>query len=154
MEHLFNDWESVARKIDRNDLFIFLDFDGTLTPIVSTPEKAVLSDTINKLLKEMSDNPNIQLAFISGRRLEDIKSKIKIKNAIYSGNHGLQLEGPKVSFESFISYRYQRIIERIKSDFPGFPELSELSRERGKLVQVVPGSQNINRGVSDGDLEN
>ena len=116
MEYLFNVWESVAKKIDKNNLFIFLDFDGTLTPIVATPKKAVLSETAKKLLTELSENPNIKLAFISGRRLEDIKSKIKIKNAIYSGNHGLQLEGPKIKFEPFISPRYRMIIDRIKSD--------------------------------------
>ncbi len=116
MEYLFNDWESVAKKIDKNNLFIFLDFDGTLTPIVSTPKEAVLPEAAKRLLTEISENPNIKLAFISGRRLEDIKSKIKIKNAIYSGNHGLQLEGPKIKFEPFISPRYRMIVDRIKSD--------------------------------------
>ncbi len=117
MEYLFNVWGDVEKRIGKNNLFIFLDFDGTLAPIVSTPKKAVLPKTAKKLLEKMSRNPHIRLAFISGRRLEDIKSKIKIKNAIYSGNHGLQLEGPKMEFEPFfISPRYRMIVSRIKSD--------------------------------------
>lgn len=116
MEYLFNDWKSVVKKIDKNNLFIFLDFDGTLAPIVPTPKRAVLPKAAQRLLTKMSESPNIKLAFISGRRLEDIKSKIKIKNAIYSGNHGFQLEGPKIKFQPLISPQYQKIIERVKSD--------------------------------------
>lgn len=116
MEYLFNALENIAQKINNNNLFIFLDFDGTLAPIVSVPEKAVLPEATKKLLERMSRNPKIKIAFISGRRLDDIKSKIGIKNAIYSGNHGLQLEGPKIKFEPLISSRYQMIIERVKND--------------------------------------
>ena len=116
MEYLFNNWNDVWRKIDKNNLVIFLDFDGTLTPIVSTPRKAVLPEAAKKLLTTMSENPNIKLAFVSGRRIEDIKSKIKIKKAVYSGNHGFQLEGPKIKFEPLISAEYRMVVDRIKSD--------------------------------------
>lgn len=116
MEYLLNVWDSIEKKIDKNNLFIFLDFDGTLTPIVPTPEKAILPEAAKKLLKRISENPKIRLAFISGRSLEDIKSKIGIKNVIYSGNHGLQLEGPLVKFESLVPLQYQMIVERIKNE--------------------------------------
>ncbi|MFH0732190.1 MAG: trehalose-phosphatase [Candidatus Omnitrophota bacterium] len=116
MEYLFNVWDSVEKKIGRNNLFIFLDFDGTLAPIASTPDKAVLSESVKKLLKRMSENPRIRLAFISGRQLEDIKAKVGIKNAIYAGNHGLQIEGPKIKFEPLVSSRYRMVVERIKNE--------------------------------------
>ncbi len=116
MKYLFNDWEGVARKIDNNKLVVFLDFDGTLAPIVSTPKKAILPEAAKKLLVEMSEDPNIKLAFISGRQIEDIKRKINIKNAVYSGNHGFELEGPKIKFEPFFSSQYRRVVDRIKSD--------------------------------------
>lgn len=116
MEYLFNAWDRVLQEIGKKNLLIFLDFDGTLAPIVATPDKAVLPKLTRKILKKLSENPNVKLAFISGRRLEDIKNKVGIKNAIYSGNHGLQLEGPKIKFEPMIAPRYRLIIERIKSD--------------------------------------
>lgn len=116
MEYLFNDWNGVSKKIDKNNLVIFLDFDGTLTPIVSIPKKAVLPEAAKKLLTKMSENPDIKLAFVSGRRIEDIKSKIKIKKAVYSGNHGFQLEGPKIKFEPVIASGYRMVVDRIKCD--------------------------------------
>lgn len=130
MEYLLNVWDSIEKKIDRNNLFIFLDFDGTLTPVVSTPEKAILPKAAKKLLKRISENPKIRLAFISGRSLEDIKSKIGIKNAIYSGNHGLQLGGPKIKFEPLVPPRYQMIVERIKNELG-----QKISRVKGAFVE-------------------
>ena len=116
MEYLFNAWDTIAKKIDKNNLFIFLDFDGTLAPIVSTPDKAVLPKASKMLLKRLAEKQEVKLAFISGRQINDIKSKIGIKNAIYSGSHGLQLEGPKIKFEPLFSAGYQMIIDRIKNE--------------------------------------
>ncbi len=130
MEYLFNVWNSVGRRIDGNNLFIFLDFDGTLTPMVSTPKKAILPKSAKRLLKGMSENPKIRLAFISGRRLEDIKSKIGLKNVIYSGNHGIELEGPKIKFKPIVSSRWRVIIERIKNELE-----REVFRIRGAFVE-------------------
>ncbi|MBI4845639.1 MAG: trehalose-phosphatase [Candidatus Omnitrophica bacterium] len=116
MEYLFKSWDRVEKKIGRNNLFIFLDFDGTLAPIALTPKKAVLPKEVKQLLERMSENPRVRLAFISGRRLEDLKSKVGIKNAIYSGNHGLELSGPKIKFKPALPVRYQMIIGRIKRE--------------------------------------
>jgi len=116
MQYLFHCWDSILRRIGKSNVFIFLDFDGTLAPIASAPEKAVLPVAVRKLLRKASKNPRIRLAIISGRQLEDIKNKIRIKNIIYSGNHGLQLEGPKIKFNPFVPSRYQRLLGKIKCD--------------------------------------
>lgn len=116
MRHLFGHWEEVECKLRDRHLFIFLDFDGTLTPIVQTPEKALLSKAAKGLLKKISRAPGLKLAFISGRSLRDIKKKIGLKGAIYSGNHGLEIEGPKLKFETPVSARYKKILEQLKSE--------------------------------------
>jgi hypothetical protein len=42
MKYLFEDWKSVQDRIQRaQNLFLFLDYDGTLTPLVSSPELAL-----------------------------------------------------------------------------------------------------------------
>lgn len=116
MEYLARAWWKIEKKINNNNLFVFLDFDGTLTPIVSTPRKAVLPARVKKILKKLARNKKIKLAFISGRRIEDIKDKIRIKNAIYSGNHGLQTQGPEIRFQPLLPQGYALILERIKTD--------------------------------------
>lgn len=80
-------------KIDKDSLFIFLDFDGTLAPIVSHPQLAKLSLPIKNLLKQLSKKYSGKVSIISGRRLKDLRLRVRIKNLIYAGNHGFEITG-------------------------------------------------------------
>lgn len=73
---------------------LFLDYDGTLTPIVARPEMAVLSSQARETLKQMSHHNLFKLAIISGRSLSDIKALVGLENIAYAGNHGLEIECP------------------------------------------------------------
>ncbi|MFH1201518.1 MAG: trehalose-phosphatase [Candidatus Omnitrophota bacterium] len=130
MVHLFDKWNKIEQKLKDKFLFIFLDFDGTLAPIAEAPDKAILAEEIRALLKRISDKPEVRLAFISGRALEDIKKKIGLKSVIYSGNHGLEIEGPKIKFKSMVAPRYRMILGRIKNDLQ-----QKISSIRGAFVE-------------------
>ena len=69
---------------------LMLDFDGTLTPIVKSPEAVKLSIEMKNLLRKLSQKQGLYLAIISGRSLKDLKKKVSLSNIIYSGNHGLE----------------------------------------------------------------
>ena len=71
---------------------LILDFDGTLAPIVNTPEEASLSREMKNALEGLSSKKDLYLAILSGRSLEDLKKKVNIKNIIYGGTHGLEGE--------------------------------------------------------------
>ncbi len=116
MEHIFRNWETLKEKLRGKYLFIFLDYDGTLTPIVKTPEQAVLSKEIREILKILSENPYCKIAIISGRSLEDVKNKFNLRNLVYSGNHGLEIEGPKIKYITSVSSGYRKIINQIKDE--------------------------------------
>ncbi|MFA5363016.1 MAG: trehalose-phosphatase [Candidatus Omnitrophota bacterium] len=116
MKYLFGEWGAIKDKIKGKRLFIFLDFDGTLVPLAPAPDKAVLSPKTKAVLRKLAGKPALKLAFISGRTVGNLKNKIGLKNVIYSGNHGLEIEGPKINFKPRVPPGYRRIIERIKND--------------------------------------
>lgn len=116
MEHLFDRWNKVAERLKGKYLFIFLDFDGTLTPIADTPGKAVLPAETKLLLRILSDSLNVKLALISGRNIRDIRKKVRLKNIIYSGNHGLEIEGPKIKFKFPLPPGYRKTLKKIRSE--------------------------------------
>lgn len=93
---------------------LFLDYDGTLTPIVETPNQAIIPSETKDLLEQLSRKPKCKLAIISGRALKDIKNIVGIKNIIYAGNHGLEIEGPKIKFAIPVSPDYRAILKKIK----------------------------------------
>ncbi len=104
---IYNDFgileKSLINKLIQKDLAIFLDYDGTLTPIVEHPDLAYLSTKMRSCLRRLSQL--YPLAVISGRGLKDLKSKVKLSSIYYAGNHGLELSGPSIQFNIGESYR-------------------------------------------------
>jgi len=130
MKNLFEYWDDLKKELSNKYIMLFLDYDGTLTPIVSTPDKAFISQEVKGLLKKLSKSPACKLAIISGRSLNDIKSIVEIEDIIYAGNHGLEIEGPKIKFESQLSPRLKSIIRHIYED-----AVSKLSKIKGVLIE-------------------
>ncbi|MEM2884256.1 MAG: trehalose-phosphatase [Nitrososphaerales archaeon] len=98
-KHLLNEWQNMVNLLKASSsLFILLDFDGTLTPIVRRPQEAYLSTETKQLLKILADNPRFQIAIVSGRMLNDVKERVGLEGLYYAGNHGLQITGPNLNF--------------------------------------------------------
>jgi len=76
-----------------DSLAIFLDYDGTLTPIVSHPEKAFLSDSTRQTLRTLAMQARV--AILSGRELEDVHKRVAIDGIVYAGSHGFDIAGPR-----------------------------------------------------------
>src|SRR3989338_7452407 len=106
MEYLFNVMPKLRERLRGKFILLFLDFDGTLSPIEDTPAKATIPKETIKLLKGLSRQPQFKLVIISGRALKDLKKRIALDNIIYVGNHGLELEGPKLKFKAQVSLSY------------------------------------------------
>jgi len=130
MEYLFSRWDKLKNRLSHKFILLFLDYDGTLTPIVETPEKAVIPQNTKNLLEELSTSPRYRIAIISGRSLSDIKALVGLKDIIYAGNHGLEIEGPKIKFESQVSPRLKSIIRYIYKDM-----VSRFSKIKGVLIE-------------------
>ena len=69
---------------------IFLDYDGTLTPIVDDPTEAKIGKDERAILGEVAKS--LPLAIVSGRALDDVKSHVGIEGIVYSGSHGFEIE--------------------------------------------------------------
>jgi trehalose-phosphatase len=92
--------QELLERLERApQLLLFLDFDGTLAPIVERPELAVLPSSVRGVLKNLQKLPWMGLSFVSGRSLENLKSRVALEGAVYAGNHGLEIEGPGIRFD-------------------------------------------------------
>ncbi len=70
----------------------FLDYDGTLTPIVDRPDLAVLSTEMRSTIAELSKK--YTTAIVSGRMRTDVENLVNIKGLFYAGSHGFDIVGP------------------------------------------------------------
>ncbi|HXF94907.1 MAG TPA: bifunctional alpha,alpha-trehalose-phosphate synthase (UDP-forming)/trehalose-phosphatase [Gemmatimonadales bacterium] len=82
----------------RPTVALFLDYDGTLTPIVRRPEEALLSDAARDALRQAALTPALDLAIVSGRALTDIRQMVGVPGLTYVGNHGFEIEGPGLNY--------------------------------------------------------
>jgi trehalose 6-phosphate phosphatase len=72
-------------------LLVMLDIDGTLAPIALRPEAAQVPETTREILLNLCDSSKHRLAFITGRSVQDAKQLLDIPQAVYAGNHGLEI---------------------------------------------------------------
>lgn len=72
-------------------IILFLDFDGTLSPIVKNPNNAILPPDVKLWLRKLSRKKNIRVGIVTGRSLSDIKQKVGLKDIIYAANHGMEI---------------------------------------------------------------
>lgn len=72
-------------------LILFLDYDGTLSPIVRDPDNAILPPNVKLWLRNMSQEKNIKIAIVTGRAMSDIRNKVGLKNIIYAADHGMEV---------------------------------------------------------------
>lgn len=75
---------------------LLLDFDGTLAPIVDRPELAALPADTSAALDRLLQRRGLEAAVVSGRGLEDARSRAGLSGIWYAGNHGMEIEGPGV----------------------------------------------------------
>lgn len=75
----------------------FLDYDGTLTPIVAHPDDARLSDTMRARLARLADRA--PLAVVSGRSRAQVQGIVDLPGLITVGSHGFEIDGPGLRYE-------------------------------------------------------
>lgn len=82
----------IRRQVAGQRVAVFLDYDGTLTPIVSRPELAVLSDAMRTTLRDLASV--CPVAIVSGRDRRDVENLVQIDALVYAGSHGFDIVGP------------------------------------------------------------
>ena len=107
-------WPEIRGRIrSAGALALFLDYDGTLTPIVRHPSKAALSPATRVLLRSLSRQPGIWVAVVSGRSLKDVRRRVGVSRLYYVGNHGLEIQGPKLRHINPMAQRSRPVMEEI-----------------------------------------
>lgn len=103
---------------ENEKLVLFFDYDGTLVPIISDPNKTEMLPFTETTLHKFAENSNIFLGVISGRGLKDVKEKIGINNITYGGNHGIEIENSDGSRSDFqlpdeLKVNYKKMVEEL-----------------------------------------
>lgn len=106
--------EEIWAEGGRGSQALFLDYDGTLTPIVARPEMAVLSESMRRTVAALS--AILPVAIISGRDLENVKALVNLDGLTYAGSHGFDVDIPgKGRSQPHAAEEYLPLLDRAES---------------------------------------
>ncbi len=127
--------ERIGRDMEEGELSgLFFDFDGTISEIVETPDKARILPGARECLKRMAGRGDIVAGVISGRSIDDLKERVGVQGLVYSGNHGAELE----------IFGERQVLAESGSR----PLLGSIARELCGLGHVFPGLLVEDKGYS------
>lgn len=119
--------EEIEARLEGTEVIVFLDYDGTLSPIVARPEDATLSSETRDTLIGLADQCTV--AVVSGRGKSDVESRVGIDNLYYAGSHGFEISGPQG-----VQLEHPEAQELL-------PLLDEAEKELTKKLAPVDGAQ-------------
>ena len=144
MQHLFRLWESFSSDIRAaSHILLLSDYDGTLTPIVSRPEEAILPPEVRGKLCALAKTPTFRVGIISGRSLSEVKALVGIEGIYYAGNHGLEIEGPSLKFINPAAKAAQTEIKGLARQFSAKLGATEGVIVEDKKITQVRASQYV-----------
>jgi trehalose 6-phosphate phosphatase len=84
----FDAGRSRLERLAMPGLLCAFDFDGTLAPIVRQPEKAAVPPGVLRRLQRLASCTPV--AIVTGRSVEDLRSRLPFEPHYVVGNHGLE----------------------------------------------------------------
>jgi trehalose-phosphatase len=85
---------------DADDMLLFVaSFDGVLAEYQSDPNHVHVTPDRLALLRRLQQVPGVVVAVISGRPIDDLRSRVMLgPEAYYIGLHGLEIAGPQLAW--------------------------------------------------------
>jgi len=113
---------------------VFLDYDGTLTPIVEKPDLAIMSEEMRDVVRRLA--ATLTVGIVSGRARPKVFNFVKLDELIYAGSHGFDISCPGRS----------QILHEAGKRF--LPTIDKVYEKITKLVEPIEGSLVEHTGFS------
>jgi trehalose-phosphatase len=139
---------ALALRFVEKQLAVFLDYDGTLTPIRDRPEDATISDSMREAVKRLAGR--VPVCVVSDRNLRGGQELTGLDNLIVAASHGFDIWNPArgsiqheegTSFESLL----QEVEARVRAELADLPGTLVEPRKSSIAVhfRLVPEEQRL-----------
>ncbi|KAL6657563.1 hypothetical protein ACP70R_005343 [Stipagrostis hirtigluma subsp. patula] len=122
-------FEAALAAAKGKQIVMFLDYDGTLSPIVEDPDRAVMSEEMRDAVRGVA--AHFPTAIVSGRCRDKVFNFVKLTELYYAGSHGMDIKGPTAQAEAV---RYQAGSEFV-------PVIEEVYRTLTAKMESIPGAK-------------
>lgn len=98
----------------RRHVVFFLDYDGTLSPIVDNPDQAIIPPTTRDALSTLASR--FTTAIVTGRSKQKVMDMIQVDSLIYAASHGFDIHIPKWNLPHRVARDYVPVMKRCTRD--------------------------------------
>jgi trehalose 6-phosphate phosphatase len=92
LPHALTDGDELVRNLASRQPAVFLDYDGTLTPIVDRPEDALISESMREAVRGLAQRCTV--CVVSGRDRRVVQELMGVDDLIVAGSHGFDIWSP------------------------------------------------------------
>lgn len=118
----------LAVRLAGEPMMLFLDLDGTLSPIAPRPRDAVIPQSTRATLAALAGIRGVHVAVISGRAASDAARLVGVDSLWVIGNHGIEIAPPGNE-------------PRVHEDIARFSDrLAAASTAAAAVAQRIPGA--------------
>jgi trehalose 6-phosphate phosphatase len=145
LPHALRDHDELTRHFAGRPPAVFLDYDGTLTPIVERPEDAVISESMRAAVRGLAQR--CPVCVVSGRDRRVVQDLMGVEDLIVAGSHGFDIWSPTEGTLEHEAGGFEELIERVMERVRAEADVIE-----GLLVEPKKASVALHyRLVADAD---
>jgi trehalose 6-phosphate phosphatase len=134
LPHALADHERVRERLAGRQPAVFLDYDGTLTPIVDRPEDAVISESMRDAVRGLAGRCTV--CVVSGRDRPVVQALMGVDDLVVAGSHGFDIWSPEGgAIEHQAAAGSEELLERVISRLR-----DELDPIEGALIEPKKAS--------------
>ncbi|XP_022741254.1 probable trehalose-phosphate phosphatase J isoform X3 [Durio zibethinus] len=128
-------FEQIIEASKGKQIAMFLDYDGTLSPIVEDPDRAFMSKKMRKTVRKLAKC--FPTAIVSGRCRDKVYKFVKLAELYYAGSHGMDIKGPEKRSKS--TKDNESVLFQPASEF--LPMIDEVYKQLVETTKSTPGAK-------------
>ncbi|KAL0396587.1 UNVERIFIED_CONTAM: putative trehalose-phosphate phosphatase J [Sesamum calycinum] len=128
-------FEQITNASKGKQIVMFLDYDGTLSPIVDDPDRAFMSDSMRATVRKVARY--FPTAIVSGRCRDKVYSFVRLAELYYAGSHGMDIKGP--SKGSKYKKGAEAVLFQPASEY--LPMIDEVYKALLEVTKDTPGAK-------------
>ncbi|XP_057501725.1 probable trehalose-phosphate phosphatase J [Actinidia eriantha] len=129
-------FEQITKASKGKQIVMFLDYDGTLSPIVEDPDRAFMSDAMRAAVRKLARY--FPTAIVSGRCRDKVYSFVRLAELYYAGSHGMDIKGPSKG-SKYENGAHQAVLFQPASEF--VPMINEVYKALLEKTKSTPGAK-------------
>lgn len=128
LPHALAHGDELARRLVGKVTAVFLDYDGTLTPIVDRPEDAVISQGMRNAVRRLAQR--CPVCVVSGRDRRVVQELMGLDYLTVAGSHGFDIQSPEGTIGRDEGTEFEALLDEVKARLH-----EELDPIEGALVE-------------------